>query len=845
MSTDPVESSRGAGRARSDAASSAGLGGAPSAPGAAGLPGAAGPSASRRPDYGRDALGLVLLLLACFLGVAVVMAYIDPKEQASGMTGLVMALVETLGASAIFLAAGLGWIGFRLWIRGVDGKVGRDLFGVVITSLTLAVLVGALSPELGGRVGSVGALVSHRLTVFVGLIFGVIVVLLPAWFLWLRPAGLAAGELPRTSAPLAPRASDSSGVTQAEAEGLFPKAQPRPAPVKPPAAPSSPATAATRGPSAEDPFAEAPARRDTGPDLGKLSPPKVVAPSPYPPDVRREGRVPEGARPLDAAPSPFAPPRSSPPSAAPAVLPPTRPEPSRHEPTRPARAPAPDSRDDAALRARLAADAGVAGVAAELRRGVQPPVVDEGAGQRGAAHESALGRPGVAAGGHAPSAALSPAPAPALERELDEEPQTYADALASESSPATPSLAQPLERTPPKPSWEQPELFEEPVDAYGTPLSLVEKLRADAGDAPSVAAPETPAPWSDEELGDEAFEASVKPLATPAPELPMGAPEVDVVVGALETTEPELEPEPERASAAVPVVEAPAGARTESEDSIETLREGLRGFIDLRERVEAAAEDAHDEPLAAERAPETKAIAEAIAGAAVEHVEAPASAPPKPAPVIHTLFDEPAAASAPPQPSASEVVAAPSVAPAAEPELDAALEPGLDSSESTAALDTDVVLEPARRSKRKAKALRAEARERAAPSLESQPPTSDEVAAAGQAEAADESPAASRGETVPTSAAEPEPQVELTPAAPRPRTHVTVDEVVFKAGCLFIERQRVAVSMLQREFGLDFDAATTVLDQLQRVGLIGPYLGGQRRDILMAMDEWQELVAVE
>jgi DNA segregation ATPase FtsK/SpoIIIE-like protein len=56
---------------------------------------------------------------------------------------------------------------------------------------------------------------------------------------------------------------------------------------------------------------------------------------------------------------------------------------------------------------------------------------------------------------------------------------------------------------------------------------------------------------------------------------------------------------------------------------------------------------------------------------------------------------------------------------------------------------------------------------------------------------------------------------------------------------LFLERGRVAVSMLQRTFDLDFKEATALLDQLQQAGLIGPYLGGQKRDILLSADEWR------
>jgi len=60
-----------------------------------------------------------------------------------------------------------------------------------------------------------------------------------------------------------------------------------------------------------------------------------------------------------------------------------------------------------------------------------------------------------------------------------------------------------------------------------------------------------------------------------------------------------------------------------------------------------------------------------------------------------------------------------------------------------------------------------------------------------------------------------------------------------RAGCLFLQEGRVAVSMLQRSFDLDFQAACDLLDDLQEEGLIGPYKGGQQRDILLTLEEWQ------
>ncbi|MEM7517140.1 MAG: DNA translocase FtsK, partial [Planctomycetota bacterium] len=69
-------------------------------------------------------------------------------------------------------------------------------------------------------------------------------------------------------------------------------------------------------------------------------------------------------------------------------------------------------------------------------------------------------------------------------------------------------------------------------------------------------------------------------------------------------------------------------------------------------------------------------------------------------------------------------------------------------------------------------------------------------------------------------------------------------EIVYDAGVLFLERGRVAVSLLQREFSLDFDESCEVMDRLQKLGLIGPYVGGHRRDILLSREEWLEKAAV-
>src|SRR5262245_3117955 len=82
-------------------------------------------------------------------------------------------------------------------------------------------------------------------------------------------------------------------------------------------------------------------------------------------------------------------------------------------------------------------------------------------------------------------------------------------------------------------------------------------------------------------------------------------------------------------------------------------------------------------------------------------------------------------------------------------------------------------------------------------------------------------------------------------SVPRPEPKVTLvaegegwSKLVYDAGCVILEQKRVAVSMLERRFGIDFDQACRVLDELQQAGLIGPYMGGRTRDILLTREQW-------
>jgi DNA segregation ATPase FtsK/SpoIIIE-like protein len=116
----------------------------------------------------------------------------------------------------------------------------------------------------------------------------------------------------------------------------------------------------------------------------------------------------------------------------------------------------------------------------------------------------------------------------------------------------------------------------------------------------------------------------------------------------------------------------------------------------------------------------------------------------------------------------------------------------------------------------------------------------------------DEAPERAKLETsaaaarAPAEPAKPDFVLKPVPApAPAPRAEPRValegegwSKLVYDAGCVILEQKRVAVSMLERSFGIDFDQACRVLDELQQAGLIGPYMGGRTRDILLTREQW-------
>ncbi len=67
----------------------------------------------------------------------------------------------------------------------------------------------------------------------------------------------------------------------------------------------------------------------------------------------------------------------------------------------------------------------------------------------------------------------------------------------------------------------------------------------------------------------------------------------------------------------------------------------------------------------------------------------------------------------------------------------------------------------------------------------------------------------------------------------------TFDELFMQSGEAIIESQRGSVSLLQRKFGIGYGRASRIIDQLESVGLLGPFRDGKAREILLTLEEFR------
>jgi hypothetical protein len=386
-----------------------------------------------------------------------------------------------------------------------------------------------------------------------------------------------------------------------------------------------------------------------------------------------------------------------------------------------------------------------------------------------------------------PDATRTEAIAPAFE--LNDDAVDAVDEVEATTSAAPPEPIAHL----PRPSWEQPSMFEEgeePVDAYGTPRVLIDALRRDDGvEGAAPAEGSGSALQRDDGLEDELeFEA----VATRDDDAAEVADELDDDAETGEALDADAEISDERDEDAGDELddETDEDDDVDEEDSLE----------------DAAADEELDEPLPS-------------ADVELERVERDVESAPAHDAGIAVPGDELAEEHEPISPVESAPREAKSKsAPAKSGSRSRAREPQAD-------LEGPLVELMDKRED-------GESAEPAALPIASEPPASTRPMTARSGE----SVTGEREIVLQPRAVSREKAIKSQPVLGE-RTQLLRD-----AGCLFVDRGRVAVSMLQRQYGMDFDEACKVLDELQDLGLIGPYLGGQHRDILLTRDQWLEKV---
>ena len=67
------------------------------------------------------------------------------------------------------------------------------------------------------------------------------------------------------------------------------------------------------------------------------------------------------------------------------------------------------------------------------------------------------------------------------------------------------------------------------------------------------------------------------------------------------------------------------------------------------------------------------------------------------------------------------------------------------------------------------------------------------------------------------------------------------DDMLPQAADVIFETKQASVSMLQRRLKLGYSRAARIVDQLEEIGVLGPYEGAKPRQILISKEQWQEM----
>ena len=64
------------------------------------------------------------------------------------------------------------------------------------------------------------------------------------------------------------------------------------------------------------------------------------------------------------------------------------------------------------------------------------------------------------------------------------------------------------------------------------------------------------------------------------------------------------------------------------------------------------------------------------------------------------------------------------------------------------------------------------------------------------------------------------------------------DELISEAAEMIINSQWASIGLIQRKFRIGFNRAAGIMDQLQKLGVVGPTKGTAQREVLMTVDDW-------
>ena len=67
------------------------------------------------------------------------------------------------------------------------------------------------------------------------------------------------------------------------------------------------------------------------------------------------------------------------------------------------------------------------------------------------------------------------------------------------------------------------------------------------------------------------------------------------------------------------------------------------------------------------------------------------------------------------------------------------------------------------------------------------------------------------------------------------------DELLPQAVDVIFDTKQASVSMLQRRLKLGYSRAARIVDQMEEIGILGPFEGSKPRQILITREQWLEM----